>query len=66
MLTGGPVPRRLLALHLGNGASACAIRDGVSVATTMGYSPLDGLTMGTRAGAIDTFDPGPDWTLVAD
>jgi acetate kinase len=52
-LTGGPVPRRLLALHLGNGASACAIRDGVSVATTMGYSPLDGLTMGTRAGAID-------------
>jgi acetate kinase len=53
VLTGGPVPRRLLALHLGNGASACAIRDGVSVATTMGYSPLDGLTMGTRAGAID-------------
>jgi acetate kinase len=52
-LTGAPVPRRLLALHLGNGASACAIRDGVSVATTMGYSPLDGLTMGTRAGAID-------------
>ena len=53
VLTGGPVPRRLLALHLGNGASLCAIRDGVSVATTMGYSPLDGLTMGTRTGAID-------------
>ena len=52
-LTGGPVPRRLLALHLGNGASLCALRDGVSVATTMGYSPLDGLTMGTRAGTID-------------
>ncbi len=47
------VPKRLLALHLGNGASLCAIRDGVSVATTMGYSPLDGLTMGTRAGSID-------------
>ncbi len=47
------VPKRLLALHLGNGASLCAIRDGVSVATTMGYSPLDGLTMGTRAGGID-------------
>lgn len=47
------LPKRLLALHLGNGASLCAIRDGVSVATTMGYSPLEGLTMGTRAGSID-------------
>ena len=46
-------PDRLLALHLGNGASLCAIRDGQSVATTMGYSPLDGLTMGTRSGSID-------------
>jgi acetate kinase len=52
-LTGTPVPGRLLAFHLGNGASICAIRDGISVATTMGYSPLDGLTMGTRAGTID-------------
>lgn len=52
-LTGAPLPHRLLALHLGNGASLCAIRDGASVATTMGYSPLDGLTMGTRAGSID-------------
>ncbi len=49
----GDVPRRLLACHLGNGASLCAILDGQSVATTMGYSPLDGLTMGTRAGGID-------------
>ena len=49
----GRLPHRLLALHLGNGASLCAILDGVSVATTMGYSPLDGLTMGTRAGGID-------------
>lgn len=47
------LPRRLLAFHLGNGASACAIVDGRSVATTMGYSPLDGLTMGTRTGEID-------------
>lgn len=47
------LPHRLLALHLGNGASLCAIRDGESVATTMGYSPLDGLTMGTRSGALD-------------
>lgn len=50
---GRAVPKRLLALHLGNGASLCAIREGRSVATTMGYSPLDGLTMGTRAGGID-------------
>ena len=49
----GPLPARLLAFHLGNGASACAILLGASVATTMGYSPLDGLTMGTRAGEID-------------
>jgi len=47
------VPPRLLAFHLGNGASICAIKDGKSVATTMGYSPLEGLTMGTRAGSID-------------
>jgi acetate kinase len=52
-LSGRPLPGRLLALHLGNGASLCAVRDGRSVATTMGYSPLDGLTMGTRCGAID-------------
>jgi acetate kinase len=49
----GRLPRRLLACHLGNGASLCAIRDGQSVATTMGYSPLEGLTMGTRSGGID-------------
>ena len=50
---GPELPRRLLALHLGNGASLCAIHEGKSLATTMGYSPLDGLTMGTRSGAID-------------
>ena len=49
----GALPRRLLACHLGNGASLAAILDGRSVATTMGYSPLDGLTMGTRSGSID-------------
>ena len=49
----GRRPERLLALHLGNGASLCAIRAGASVATSMGYSPLDGLTMGTRTGNID-------------
>jgi acetate kinase len=49
----GELPDRLLACHLGNGCSMAAIVNGRSVATTMGYSPLDGLTMGTRAGAID-------------
>lgn len=52
-ISGRALPRRLLALHLGNGASLCAVLEGRSVATTMGYSPLDGLTMGTRAGGID-------------
>lgn len=49
----GALPKRLLAYHLGNGASACAILEGRSVASSMGYSPLDGLTMGTRTGGID-------------
>ncbi len=47
------LPDRLLAFHLGSGASLCAVHNGKSVATSMGYSPLDGLTMGTRSGAID-------------
>ncbi|MEM7441138.1 MAG: acetate kinase [Pseudomonadota bacterium] len=50
---GDALPARLLALHLGNGASLCAIQDGRSIATSMGYSPLSGLTMGTRSGDID-------------
>jgi acetate kinase len=50
---GYPQADRLLVFHLGNGASACAIVGGQSIATTMGYSPLDGLTMGTRSGSID-------------
>ena len=49
----GNIPDKLLAFHLGNGASICAIHQGKSVATTMGYSPLEGLTMGTRSGSID-------------
>ena len=51
--SGAALPSRLLAFHLGNGASVCAIKNGKSIATTMGYSPLDGLTMGTRSGGID-------------
>ena len=50
------IPRgefRAVVLHLGNGASATAIRDGVSVDTSMGYTPLAGLVMGTRSGDLD-------------
>lgn len=44
---------RTVVAHLGNGASLCAMDRGVSRATTMGFTPLDGLPMGTRCGAID-------------
>lgn len=47
------VGKRVVVAHLGNGASMCAIKDGKSVATSMGFSALDGLMMGTRSGAID-------------
>ncbi len=44
---------RTVVLHLGNGASICAMQAGRSVATTMGFTALDGLVMGTRCGSID-------------
>ena len=44
---------RVAVAHLGNGASMCAIRDGLSVASTMGFTALDGLPMGTRCGQLD-------------
>ncbi len=44
---------RTVVAHLGNGASLCAMAGGKSVATTMGFTALDGLVMGTRCGAID-------------
>ncbi|MCL7404923.1 MAG: acetate/propionate family kinase [Marivivens sp.] len=44
---------RVVVAHLGNGASMCAIQDGKSVASTMGFSALDGLPMGTRCGQLD-------------
>ncbi len=50
---GAALPRRLLALHLGAGVSLCAIVEGRSVATSMGYSPLSGPVMATRSGDID-------------
>jgi acetate kinase len=50
---GENMPKRLLIAHLGNGSSMCAVLDGKSVATTMGFSTADGLVMGTRSGSID-------------
>ena len=48
-----PAGRRAVVAHLGSGASLCALADGRSQATTMGLSPLDGLPMATRCGALD-------------
>jgi acetate kinase len=54
MLTGrSREETNVISLHLGNGASACAIRAGRSVDTSMGFTPLEGLIMGTRSGDID-------------
>ncbi len=44
---------RLMICHLGNGGSLCAVDHGQSIDTTMGFTPLDGLMMGTRSGAVD-------------
>jgi len=44
---------RIVFAHLGNGASLCAVKDGRSVAATMGFTAVDGLMMGTRCGAVD-------------
>jgi acetate kinase len=50
----GPgLPRRLLIAHLGSGASVTAVRDGVSIDTSMGLTPSGGLIMGTRSGDLD-------------
>jgi acetate kinase len=48
-----PAEANIITLHLGNGASACAVRGGRSVATSMGMSPQGGLVMGTRSGDVD-------------
>jgi acetate kinase len=45
--------KSIIIAHLGNGASLCALKDLKSVSTTMGFTPLDGLMMGTRCGTID-------------
>ena len=51
-LLGAPA-RRIVTCHLGAGASLCAVLDGRSVDTTMGFTPLEGLVMNTRAGSVD-------------
>jgi len=53
LLTRSPESVNLISLHLGNGASAAAIRAGACVDTSMGLTPLEGLVMGTRSGDID-------------
>jgi acetate kinase len=49
----GSLPERAVIAHLGAGASLCGVHRGRSIATTMGFTPLDGLAMATRCGSID-------------
>ena len=49
----GKLPSKIIICHLGGGASVTAVKDGVSVETSMGFTPLDGLVMATRVGEID-------------
>jgi acetate kinase len=53
LLRRDPKSLKLVTCHLGNGCSLAAIRDGRSVDTTMGFTPLEGLMMGTRSGSVD-------------
>ena len=52
-ILGGLEGKRIISCHLGSGSSICAIKDGKCVDTSMGYTPLAGLVMGTRSGDID-------------
>jgi acetate kinase len=52
-LNRNPTDLKLITCHLGNGCSLAAIRGGQSIDTTMGFTPLDGLMMGTRSGSVD-------------
>ncbi|MDL4815628.1 acetate/propionate family kinase [Actinomadura opuntiae] len=57
----GSVPSRMVICHLGSGASLAAVAEGSSVDTTMGFTPLEGLVMASRAGSVD---PGiPLWLI---
>ncbi|MGA1790819.1 MAG: acetate/propionate family kinase [bacterium] len=58
-MTSTPLDKvRIITLQLGNGCSAAAIQDGRSIDTSMGFTPLEGLMMGTRAGDMDPYLPG--------
>jgi acetate kinase len=57
MLGRRPEEVNVIVLHLGNGASVCAVREGRSVDTSMGMTPLEGLIMGTRSGDLDPAVP---------
>jgi len=50
---GNPTSSKVIVCHLGNGASLCAVKDGISVDTSMGLTPLEGIPMGTRSGNVD-------------
>jgi acetate kinase len=50
---GAKLPKRAIFAHLGNGSSLCALRNGVSIDTTMGLTPTGGIPMGTRSGDLD-------------
>lgn len=63
MATQAPDAKRVVAAHLGSGASMCAMRDGRSVESSMGFTAVDGLPMGTRCGALD---PGVVLYLIQD
>jgi acetate kinase len=52
-VAGRPLPARTVVAHLGSGCSLAAVREGRSIATTMGFSTLDGVPMATRSGAVD-------------
>ncbi len=52
-MLGGPEHSRIVTAHVGNGVSLCAVLDGRSVDTTMGFTPLEGVVMGTRSGDVD-------------
>ncbi|MHC5056740.1 MAG: acetate/propionate family kinase [Planctomycetota bacterium] len=52
-MLGDPAHSRVVTAHIGNGVSLCAVLDGKSVDTTMGFTPLEGVVMGTRSGDVD-------------
>jgi len=58
MLGKRPADTNIITMHIGNGVSHCAIKNGISVDTSMGLTPLEGAVMGTRCGDIDPAIPG--------